>query len=138
MKDNLALIAVVHRAGQIAESLFDEALGRRDITARQAQVLQAVAQNHGANQTQIVIATGIDRSTLGIMCRRLAAKGLITRRRSRQDSRAIVLQLTSEGEAILKRAQTAAAKAARAAREQIAGIDQLHILHLQPTAVAAE
>ena len=86
MKDNLALIAMVHRAGQIAEALFDEALGRRDITARQAQVLQAVAQNHGANQTQIVIATGIDRSTLGTMCRRLAAKGLITRRRSRQDS----------------------------------------------------
>jgi DNA-binding MarR family transcriptional regulator len=138
MKDNLALIAVVHRAGQIVEALFDEALGRRDITARQAQVLQALAQNHGANQTQIVIATGIDRSTLGTMCRRLAAKGLISRRRSRQDSRAIVLQLTPEGEAVLKRAQAAAAKAARAAREQIGGIDQLYIVHPQLTAVAAE
>jgi DNA-binding MarR family transcriptional regulator len=128
MKDNLALIALTHRAGQIAEALFDEAFGRRDVTARQAQVLQAIAQTERANQTDIVGATGVDRSTLGNICKRLAAKGLITRRRSRQDERAILMKLTPEGEEVLKRAQSAAAKVARQVRERIAGIDHVQII----------
>jgi DNA-binding MarR family transcriptional regulator len=134
MKDSLALIAVTHRAGQIVEALFDEALGRRDITARQAQVLQAISRNEGATQTEIVEATGIDRSTLGPICHRLAGKVLITRRRSRQDTRAVLLKITPEGEEVLKRAQVAAAKAARQARELIVGIDQLWIVQEQRAA----
>jgi DNA-binding MarR family transcriptional regulator len=128
MIDNLALIAVTHRAGQIAEALFDQAFARRDITARQAQLLQAIAQVEGCNQTNLVAATAIDRSTLSDICRRLARKGLITRRRSRKDTRAWIMRLTPEGEAVLRRAQAAAAQAARQAREQIAGIDQLRIM----------
>ena len=127
MKDNLALIAVTHRAGQIAAALFDDAIGR-EITARQAQVLQAIAKNNGANQTELVLATGVDRSTLSDVCRRLGRKGLIGRRRSQQDTRAWVVKVTQEGETVLKRAQAAAAKAASQARDQIAGIDQLRII----------
>ena len=90
------------RPQQLSGHLSRRALG---VEAELNERWLIIRASVGANQTQIVIATGIDRSTLGIMCRRLAAKGLITRRRSRQDSRAIVLQLTSEGEAVLKRAQ---------------------------------
>lgn len=136
MQDSLALIATTHRAGQIAEALFDAAMGERDLTARQAQLLQAIAQRPGANLIALVVATGIDRSTLGATCRRLVRKGLVIRRRSRKDARAWIVKLTPAGEAVLKRAQAAAAKAAQKAREQIIGLDQLRIVHTD--AIAAE
>jgi DNA-binding MarR family transcriptional regulator len=134
MKDNLGLIAVTHRAGQIAEALFERAMGSGAITARQAQILHAIAQLNGVtNQTALVLATAVDRSTLSDICRRLARKGLIVRRRSQKDARAWITNLTPEGEAVLRRAQAAAAKAARQAREQIAGVDQLRIIQEQRT-----
>jgi DNA-binding MarR family transcriptional regulator len=87
------------RAGQIAEALFDAAMGERDLTARQAQLLQAIAQRPGANLIALVVAAGIDRSTLGATCRRLVRKGLVIRRRSRKDTRAWIVKLTPAGEA---------------------------------------
>lgn len=61
--------------------------------------------NEGLSQTGVVNLTGIDRSTLADIVRRLTKRGLLHRRRSRQDARAYVLKLTEEGERVLKAAE---------------------------------
>jgi DNA-binding MarR family transcriptional regulator len=56
-----------------------------------------VSQNEGLSQTQLVDKTGIDRSTLADIVRRMLKKGLLSRRRTREDARAYAVRLTDEG-----------------------------------------
>ena len=94
---------LLHRAGQCAEELFQAEVGEADLTARQLAVLTTVAENEGLNQTGIVERTGIDRSTLADMGRRLSKKGLLQRRRTKEDARAYAVKLTDEGEKLLRK-----------------------------------
>jgi len=52
-----------------------------------------------------VDATGIDRSTLADVVRRLSKKGLLQRRRTREDARAYAVKLTDEGRRVLRGAE---------------------------------
>lgn len=61
-----------------------------------------VAQNEGLSQTNLVELTGIDRSTLADVVRRMLKKGLLSRRRTREDARAYAVKLTDEGMKVLK------------------------------------
>lgn len=91
------LLALLHRANQLATERFAETLGDSDLTARQVQVLAAIDANEGLSQTEIVAATGIDRSTLADIVRRLAQRKLIERKRSKDDARAYMVKLTEAG-----------------------------------------
>ena len=86
-----------HRASQTAADRFSKELGQGELTIRQVVLLSAVATNAGVSQTALVDATGIDRSTLADMNRRLLKRGLITRRRTKEDARAYAVKLTEEG-----------------------------------------
>ncbi len=90
-------VHLLHRVGQCAEELFQAEIGDADLTARQLAVLTAVAQEEGLSQTGIVERTGIDRSTLADIVPRLSKKGLLQRRRTREDARAYAVKLTDEG-----------------------------------------
>lgn len=76
-----------------------------DLTPRQYAVLITVAHNEGLSQTNLVDRTGIDRSTLADIIRRMLKKGLIQRRRTREDARAYAVKLTEEGSRVLKSAE---------------------------------
>ena len=128
MTDGLTLIATLHRAAQIADAAFADAMGRDDITTRQMQVLAAISVADQPHQTQICQLTGIDRSTLSIICRRLAKKGWVGRRHARRDSRAYALTVTPAGRAVLASALTAAERAVSRIRASIAGVDQLRVI----------
>jgi DNA-binding MarR family transcriptional regulator len=65
-------------------------------------VLVTVSQNEGLSQTHLVERTGIDRSTLADIVRRMLKKGLLQRRRTREDARAYAVKLTEEGWRVLK------------------------------------
>jgi DNA-binding MarR family transcriptional regulator len=93
---------LLHRAGQCAADIFQTELGGDDLTPRQYAVLLTVAQNEGLSQTQLVELTGIDRSTLADVVRRMLKKGLLQRRRTRDDARAYAVKLTDEGTKVLK------------------------------------
>ncbi|RUP00210.1 MarR family transcriptional regulator [Hyphomicrobium sp.] len=93
---------LLHRAGQCAAEIFQVELGSDDLTPRQFAILLTVAQNEGLNQTQLVEMTGIDRSTLADVVRRMLKKGLLQRRRTRDDARAYAVKLTEEGARVLK------------------------------------
>jgi DNA-binding MarR family transcriptional regulator len=90
-------IHLLHRAGQCAADIFQAEMGLDDLTPRQYAVLLTVSQNEGLSQTQLVDKTGIDRSTLADIVRRMLKKGLLTRRRTREDARAYAVRLTDDG-----------------------------------------
>jgi DNA-binding MarR family transcriptional regulator len=96
---------LLHRAGQCAADVFQTELGSGDLTPRQFAVLVTVSQNEGLSQTHLVERTGIDRSTLADIVRRMLKKGLLQRRRTKEDARAYAVKLTDEGWKMLKSAE---------------------------------
>lgn len=72
------------------------------LTPRQYAVLVAVSQNEGLSQTHLVEKTGVDRSTLADIVRRMLKKGLLQRRRTKDDARAYAVKVTDEGWRVLK------------------------------------
>jgi DNA-binding MarR family transcriptional regulator len=96
---------MLHRAGQVADELFAKGIPESDLTPRQYAVLVALAENENISQTDLVNATGIDRSTLAEIVKRLTARGLLQRRRSRHDARAYAVRLSAEGHVALQAAR---------------------------------
>lgn len=97
-------IHLLHRAGQCASDIFQVEMGAGELTPRQYAVLLAVSQNEGVSQTLLVEKTGVDRSTLADIVRRMLKKGLLQRRRTKEDARAYSVKLTDEGWKVLKAA----------------------------------
>jgi DNA-binding MarR family transcriptional regulator len=98
-------IHLLHRAGQCAGDIFHAEMKDGDLTPRQLAVLVTVANNEGLSQTGLVDRTGIDRSTLADIVRRMQKKGLLQRRRTKEDARAYAVRLTDEGRRVLRTAE---------------------------------
>lgn len=108
-----SLSELLHRAGQIADRNYYEVMGD-EVTPRQALVMTAIANNPDASQTRLVEATGIDRSTLSDIIRRLETAGLVKRKRSADDARAYVVSLTPSGRSAQQAARAAIDKTDKA------------------------
>ena len=104
-----SILHLLHRAGQVADDLFSKEIRDASLTPRQYAVLVVVSQNDNASQTDIVTATGIDRSTLADIVKRLVGRGLVQRRRSKLDARAYALKLSPAGAALLRTTEPAVA-----------------------------
>jgi len=104
---------LLHRAEQLAADRFAQLVGG-DITLRQFAVLAAIHQRPGLRQSDLVRATGIDRSTLAEMLTRMQKRGWITRAAHALDQRAQSVHLSGAGATILAGA-TNHARAADAA-----------------------
>lgn len=98
---NASVVHLLHRADQCTGESFASRLGHRELTPRQFAVLIAVGARDGATQTTITEDTGIDRSTMVDVVRRLMKRGLLQRRRSRTDARSYVVRLTDAGRGIV-------------------------------------
>lgn len=99
---------LIRRCQQRAVDLFVAEAGEKGPTPRQFAVLINVYQNDGINQTDLVRLSGIDRSSLTEILRRLIGRGLIARRRVETDQRANALSITDAGLAVLQGAFEAA------------------------------
>lgn len=106
---NTSVYHLLKRSAQFAANLFAEHNGYGGLTHRQFTVLLAVAQNEGASQTQLVRATGIDRSTLADLVARLLKHGYLQRKRTREDGRTNTIKLSAAGRRALQAAQPGAA-----------------------------
>jgi len=73
-----------------------------NLTARQYVVLVAAAHKSGCSQQDIIDRTGIDRSTVSQVVQTMIRKGLLRRRRTREDARAYAISLTPHGQDMLK------------------------------------
>lgn len=96
---------LLHGALQLALDVYGEALGAGALTQRQFAVLAAVSERDGLSQTDLVGATGVDRSTLADMVARMITKGLLDRARSATDARANTVRLTDAGREALDAAR---------------------------------
>jgi DNA-binding MarR family transcriptional regulator len=88
---------LLHRALQLALDIYAEETGNGALTQRQFAVLSAVMAKEGCTQSELVRATGIDRSTLAELVARLIGKDLLARERSTLDARANTVRLTDAG-----------------------------------------
>ena len=119
---------MLHRASQAADELFASETSGADLTPRQFAVLAALEVLESASQTQIVDATGIDRSTLADIVKRLVKRGLLNRRRSRSDARAYVVRLTPEGRSVLLATKPAARRVEERLLQQLSDMRRDELL----------
>lgn len=96
---------LMHRALQLALDIYAEEAGPDGLTQRQFAVLEAVSHRSGLTQTDLVRATGIDRSTLADLVARMTTRGLLDRERSTIDARAKAVRLSEAGQAALDAAR---------------------------------
>ncbi len=96
---------LMHRVLQLALDIYSEEAAPDGPTQRQFAVMEAVSAKSGLTQTDLVRATGIDRSTLADLVTRMTAKGLLERERSAVDARAKAVRLSEAGTALLASAR---------------------------------
>lgn len=101
---------LLHRAEQLAADRFSK-LVNDELTLRQFTVLAAISETPGLSQSDLVRATGVDRSTLADMVGRMERRGWVVRSASPLDGRAHAVRLAAPGATIL----SAAIRHARAA-----------------------
>jgi MarR family transcriptional regulator, temperature-dependent positive regulator of motility len=88
---------LLRRADQYAAEIFMKAGLTDGVTLRQTVLLAAIAELEGASQSDLVRATGIDRSTLAEMMLRMEKRGLIARSAAADDLRAKSVKLSRSG-----------------------------------------
>ena len=109
---------LMHRVLQLALDIYADEAGPGGPTQRQFAVMEAVSVKEGLTQTDLVRATGIDRSTLADLVARMTTRGLLERERSAVDARAKAVRLSTEGAALL----TSARPRVEAADKRIMGL----------------
>ena len=102
---NRSPVHLLHRAAQSVGEVFDTVIGKENLTPRQLIVLATVGDNEGLSQTGIVNHTNVDRSTIADIVKRLQRKGLLQRRRTKEDARAYAVRLTKVGRRVLRRTE---------------------------------
>lgn len=93
---------MLHRAVQAVTEIYQAEMSGHDLTARQYAVLVALVHADGMSQSELVDATGIDRSTMADIVRRMLKKGIIQRKRDKDDARAYEVRVTEEGVRLFK------------------------------------
>ena len=94
---------LIRRAHQIAVSIFMEETGELGITNRQYGILFALKQRPGIDQISVARLLGLDRSTTGMVIKKLEQAGLVVRDVGARDRRRVSLRLTRAGERMLER-----------------------------------
>src|ERR1700679_1324353 len=130
---------LIRRCQQFYGALFGREAGGKELTKQQFTLLCALEQNDGVSQTALVEITGIDRSTLAEMVRRMLEKGLLSRERTEEDQRANAVAITPAVRKALRSARNASDRAEKALLEILPLPDrQKFIRSLAPTAEAGE
>jgi DNA-binding MarR family transcriptional regulator len=105
---------MLRRAEQFAAETFLKSDLPDGTTLRQTVLLAAIAEADGASQSDLVNATGVDRSTLAEMMARMERKGFISRAAAEDDGRAKSVSITGEGRRRLEAALPAMREVDRA------------------------
>ena len=121
--------STVTSALQRADSVFAQSVGPNALTRSQFAVLNAVKQSGGGGtQSDLVEATGIDRSSIADLVARLVKRGWLRRRRAEHDKRANEVELTAKGAAVFAAAEPAALQTADLLLAPLSQADRLRFL----------
>jgi DNA-binding MarR family transcriptional regulator len=123
-----SVVHLLHTAAQVADGAYNRAV--RCITPRQFTILKAVATSEGLSQTDVMRATGIDRSTVSSMTRGLVTRGYLARKRTKGDARTYAVRLTDAGRQQLDRAGPIAKKVEIALLKQLPNRERAQFLQL--------
>ncbi len=102
---------MIRRAHQIAVAIFLEEARESRITPTQYGVLLILERRPGIDQNTLARLLGLDRSTTGLVVRKLAGRGLVARAAGAADLRRRELKLTRKGAALLGRMLASAGRA---------------------------
>src|SRR5215831_16549916 len=127
---------LLRRCVQYANDLFSREPGASDLTKQQFTVLAAVEHNEGISQTDLVAMTGIDRSTLAEMIRRMIEKGLLDRERTESDQRANAVRMAPGGRKALRSARTASERVERTLLSGLSASDRPRFLKMLAAVVS--
>ncbi len=127
---------LLRRCVQYANDLFSRESGAGDLTKQQFTVLAAVESHEGVSQTELVSITGIDRSTLAEMIRRMIEKGLLDRERTEADARANSVRIGASGRKALRAARTANERVERTLVASLNAADKLRLMKMLAAIVA--
>ena len=127
---------LLRRCVQYANEMFSHEPTASDLTKQQYTVLVAVERNEGISQTDLVALTGIDRSTLAEMIRRMIEKGLLSRERTESDQRANAVRLATGGRKALRGARAANDRVERALLSALPAADRAKFSRMLSAIVA--
>jgi DNA-binding MarR family transcriptional regulator len=91
---------LLRRLHQIHYALFFEECAEFDITPVQYGLLTTLSLNPDLDQNSLGRELGIDRTNVADVLARLARRGLLERRRGKEDKRTVLTRLTPEGQHI--------------------------------------
>jgi DNA-binding MarR family transcriptional regulator len=94
---------MIRRVHQIAVSLFIEETGKLGVTNRQYGILFVLKHRPGIDQISVANLLGLDRSTTGMVLKKLEEDGLVVRSIGTHDRRRHSLKLTRSGGRLLSR-----------------------------------
>lgn len=101
---------LLRRAHQISVSLFMEQAAQYGVTTTQYGVLVILRACEGLDQIGLSKKVGLDRSTTGLVIKKLESDGLVVRVEDPEDRRRKIIVLTAKGERKLEGLRPAAAR----------------------------
>lgn len=131
-------LELLHRACQRVDDLFHVNAGENGVTPRQYAVLRTLATHKDVSQTDISDVTGIDRSTLADIVRRLVGRDLVQRKRTKTDARMYAVRLTDTGRDTLAVAGLAARSADSNLLAVLSGAEREQFLDMLGRVVAGK
>ena len=93
---------LLRRCQQIAVSIFLRECRDHDLTPLQFAVLSALIDSPPIDHVRLAGIAALDRTTIGVVARKLEARGLITRRTSDSDRRSKLIAITRAGRALIE------------------------------------
>ena len=121
---------LIRRCAQYFGDLYANEISANELTKQQFTHLAALEHNDGASQTALVEITGIDRSTLAEMVRRMLDRGLLSRERTEEDQRANSVIISPVGRKALRLARTASDRAEKALLEALPSSERPRFVRL--------
>ena len=121
---------LLRRAHQISAAVFEDECSQLGITPAQFGVLTVLKAHPGLGQSSLARALGFDKVTVLRVLRGLEARGLVERCPAPDNKRNLCVSLTSEGSAMLAKAQRPAERAYKRLLAPLDGRQQEELVHL--------
>lgn len=96
---------LIHEVSKVFRRRFEEVAKQHELTLPQWRVLAELARQGGLSQVRLATAVDTDPMTMSGIVDRLDKRGLVDRQPDPADSRAKIVRLTDDGEALFKTAK---------------------------------
>lgn len=96
---------LLYRVSSVARDIYSKQVGQLDIRPTQVGILQLLAGSGSMIQGMIADKLGIDKPAMVALLHEMERRGLVCRSRHPDDDRALVLQLSDQGSALLRRVE---------------------------------